>query len=208
MGPHFQTSAANKSGSEAIHSTGLHDIFNSGFGEACDEERPASQCGCAACRSRSISWSSSSCSGIFVLLGMRFALFPRWSIILFSLLCSCVCCRVVPAVARYYRPSLMSVGLRSPRLPRGLVAGFCTQGRWRGLLAEPSFSPSSPSSSTLLSFAGALSCWCVLPWALWVSRPLCSLSFEGSLWSSFPVFSRSPICCTLSPEQCSLFTCS
>ena len=58
--------AANKSGSEAIHSTGLHDILNSGFGEACDEDRPASQCGCAARRSRSVTWSSTSCSGIFL----------------------------------------------------------------------------------------------------------------------------------------------
>ena len=55
---------------------------------------------------------------------------------------------------------------RVPRLSRGLVAGFSPQGRWGGLLAGPSFSPSSPSSSPLLSLAGAWSCWCVClgPW--------------------------------------------
>ena len=80
---------------------------------ACDEDRPASQCGCAACWSRSFSWSSSSCSGIFILLGTRFALCPRWSIIRFSFVCSRVGCRFVPAVARYFRPFLVSVGRRS-----------------------------------------------------------------------------------------------
>ena len=108
----------------------------------------------------------------------------------------------------YFRPFLVSVGRRRPRLSRGLVAGFGPQGRWGGLLAGPSFSPSSPSSSPLLSLAGAWSCWCVLPWALWVSRPLFSLSFEGSLWPSIPVFSRSTIGCTLPRARCSASTCS
>ena len=83
----------------AIHSTGLHDILNSGFGEACDEDRPASQCGCAARRSRSITWSSSSFSGIFVLLGTLYSLCPRLAIFLVSFLCSRVGVRGVPAFA-------------------------------------------------------------------------------------------------------------
>ena len=93
---------------------------------------------------------------------MRIALCPRWSI-WFSFLCSRVGCRVVPAVARYFRPFLVSVGRRSPRLSRSLVAGFGTQGRWSSLLAVPSFSPSSTSSSPLLIFVGACSCWFVWP---------------------------------------------
>ena len=50
---------------------------------ACDEDRPASQCGSAARWSRSITSSSSSCSCIFVLLGTRFALCPRLSVFWF-----------------------------------------------------------------------------------------------------------------------------
>ena len=138
---------------------------------ACDEDRPASQCGSAARWSRSISWSSTSCSGIFVLLGMRIALCPRLSI-RFSFLCSRVGCRVVPAVARYFRPFLVSVGRRSPRLSRGLVAGIGTQGRW-GWFARCTF---------VFTFIAVLESVVDLRWGLFLLVRF-ALSFEGSLWS-------------------------
>ena len=75
---------ANKSGSEAIHSTGLHDIFNSGFGEACDEDRPASQCGSAA---RNV-WSRS-ITVEFVILLWYYLEFSSYLVrgLLFALVC-------------------------------------------------------------------------------------------------------------------------
>ena len=119
--------AANKSGSEAIHSTGLHGVLTlvSGW-RATKIVRFPVWVRCTLVQK--FFMGSSSCSFIFILFGTRFALCPRWSIIRFSFVCSRVGCRVVPAVARYFHPFLVSVGRRSPRLSRGLVAGFCTQG--------------------------------------------------------------------------------
>ena len=110
--------AANKSGSEAIHCTGLHDILNSGFGEACDEDRPASQCGCAARRSKSMTWSSTSCSGTSV---------SSWyAVVAYALVCLLFLFRAfarvlvsrffgVPAVALFCLFFLLFVWLRAPR---------------------------------------------------------------------------------------------
>ena len=99
---------------------------------ACDEDRPASQCGFSARWSRSFSWSSSSCSCIFFLLGTRFALCPRWSIIRFFVVCSRVGCRVVPAVSQYFRHFLVSVGRRSLDCLGVLLRAFVRKGGAHG----------------------------------------------------------------------------
>ena len=85
-------------------------------------------------------------------------------------------------------PSWCPLGVGALGLSRGLVAGFRPQGRWGCLLAGPSFSPFSPSSSPLLSLAGAWSSWCVLPWALWVSRPLFFVVLRGFLVALYSRF--------------------
>ena len=85
----------------------------------------------------------------------------------------------------YFRPFLVSVGRRRLGvLLRALVR------KGAGVVCSLDFRFHLPLRPRvpLLSLAGAWSCWCVLPWALWVSRPLFSLSspeFLVALYSRF-----------------------